>query len=418
MNFQKIYNRLYPYQKEALAFLESKKGRALLSLDMGLGKTVTALAYAAWCKETEPWESLIILCPSSVTIHWFNHIREWLGVGRKDIKIIEKREDLVYLIEKSRLKILPYSILSRNENLIRSFIKSIKTDIFIIDELHYCKNPSSSRSKVANAISKASSKVIGLTGTPMPNTPEEIIPQIEIITGSKIGRSAPSEVFKKFVYRKTAQEAFKEMPSFKRVVIPVKPSEKTTELSKITEAVWNKVTEREKHITAFRKEAFNSKKEAVFEILEQSLHSYPKVVVFCWHHDTVEAIKEWCHQKELSYSCITGKTPSSQRENEISRFWNDKDCRVFIGNIIAAGTGLNLQVANICIFAELDFVPENLRQAEKRIHRIGSQLPCFAYYVVCKDTIEEKIVSILNKKFLQIQRILDDPQESRSLIRL
>ena len=64
MDFQKIYNRLYPYQKEALAFLESKKGRALLSLDMGLGKTVTALAYAAWCRKTDLWKSLIILCPS------------------------------------------------------------------------------------------------------------------------------------------------------------------------------------------------------------------------------------------------------------------------------------------------------------------------------------------------------------------
>ena len=53
MNFQKIYNRLYSYQKEAIEFLKNKKGRALLSLDMGLGKTVTALAYVALCREKE-----------------------------------------------------------------------------------------------------------------------------------------------------------------------------------------------------------------------------------------------------------------------------------------------------------------------------------------------------------------------------
>lgn len=418
MKFQEIYNRLYPYQREALKFLESKKGRALLSLDMGLGKTVTALAYVAWCREKELLTNLTVLCPSSVTIHWFNHIREWLGIKRKEIKIIEQKTDLVHLIDKNKIKILPYSVLSRNEKLIRLLIKSIKTDLLIIDELHYCKNLATSRSKTTYEISMVSQKVIGLTGTPMPNSPQEIIPQIKIITGLSLKNSKLSEIFKNFVYRKTAQEVFKDMPPFKRVVIPVKSSGKVLELSKATEEVRNKVTGKEKYmyITAFRKEAFNSKKEAVFEILEQSLNSYPKVVVFCWHHEAVEAIKKWCHDKGLNYSCITGETPSSQRENEIDKFWNDKSCRVFIGNIIAAGMGLNLQIANICIFAELDFVPENLRQAEKRIYRIGTRLPCFAYYIICKETIEEKIVSILNKKFSAIQNILQDKQERHNLI--
>ncbi len=418
MKFQEIYNRLYPYQREALKFLESKRGRALLSLDMGLGKTVTALAYVAWCREKEALKNLTVLCPSSVTIHWFNHIREWLGIKRKEIKIIEEKTDLIHLIDRNRIKILPYSVLSRNEELVKSLLKSIKTDLLIIDELHYCKNLATSRSKAAYEISMVSQKVIGLTGTPMPNNPEEIIPQIEIITGSSVKNSKPSEIFKNFVYRKTAQEVFKDMPSFKRIVIPVKSSNKVLELSKATEGVWNKVTGRGEHVAAFRKEAFNNKKEAIFEILEQSLNSYPKVVVFCWHHEAVEAIKEWCHKRGLGYSCITGETPSSQRENEIDRFWNDKNCKVFIGNIMAAGTGLNLQVANICVFAELDFVPENLRQAEKRIHRIGSRLPCFAYYVICKETIEEKIVSILNKKFSTIQDILKDENEKDNLIEL
>ena len=132
----------------------------------------------------------------------------------------------------------------------------------------------------------------------------------------------------------------------------------------------------------------------------------------------METIKEWCHKKGLDFYCITGKTPSSQRENEIDRFWNEESCRIFIGNIIAAGTDLNLQIANICIFAELDFVPENLRQAEKRIHWIGSLFPCFAYYIVCKGTIEEKLVSILNKKFSTIQDILKDKNERNNLIKL
>jgi len=127
--------------------------------------------------------------------------------------------------------------------------------LLIIDELHYCKNPTASRSKAAYEISKVSQKVIGLTGTPMPNNPEEIIPQIKIITGSSPKYSEVSEIFKNFVYRKTAQEVFKDMPSFKRIVIPVKSSNKVLELSKSTESVWNKVAKREKHMVAFRKEA-------------------------------------------------------------------------------------------------------------------------------------------------------------------
>ena len=412
MKFQEIYKRLYPYQREALKFLESKRGKALLSLDMGLGKTVTALAYVAWCKEKEDLKNLIVLCPSSVTIHWFNHIREWLDIKRKAIKIIEEKTDLIHLIDRNKIKILPYSVLSRNEELIKLIIKSIKSDLLIIDELHYCKNLATSRAKIAYKISMISPKVIGLTGTPMPNSPDEIIPQIEIITGLRLENFKVSEIFKNFIYRKTAQEVFKDMPSFKRIIIPVKPSNKSVDLSKNAEAVWDKIAEREKHISAFRKEAFNDKKEAIFEILEQSLNSYLKVVLFCWHHEAVEAIKEWCLKKGVGYSCITGKTPSRQREKEINKFWNDGNCRIFIGNIIAAGTGLNLQVANICIFTELDFVPENLRQAEKRIHRIGSKLPCFAYYIICKETIEEKLISILNKKFSAIQEILKEEEDN------
>lgn len=64
------------------------------------------------------------------------------------------------------------------------------------------------------------------------------------------------------MYRETAQEVFKDMPPFKEVVIPVKSSNKVLELSKATEAMWNKVTERDGHISAFRKEAFNDKKRS------------------------------------------------------------------------------------------------------------------------------------------------------------
>ena len=103
---------------------------------------------------------------------------KYRGAPQREVKIIEEKTDLIHLIDRNSIKILPYSALSRNEELVKSFFKSIRTDLLIIDELHYCKNLATFRSKAAYEISMVSQKVIGLTGTPMPNNPEEIIPQI------------------------------------------------------------------------------------------------------------------------------------------------------------------------------------------------------------------------------------------------
>jgi SWI/SNF-related matrix-associated actin-dependent regulator 1 of chromatin subfamily A len=130
-----------------------------------------------------------------------------------------------------------------------------------------------------------------------------------------------------------------------------------------------------------------------------------KVVVFIHHHDVAAALQASFGDRAV---VLTGETPHADRQIAIDRFQNDPSVEVFIGAITAAGVGVNLTAASNVVFAELDWVPANMTQAEDRTHRIGQLFSVLVQYLVFNRSLEARIAAVLVRKQEISDKILDD----------
>ena len=126
-----------------------------------------------------------------------------------------------------------------------------------------------------------------------------------------------------------------------------------------------------------------AKIEAVIEHLEEVLETQDKVVVFCHHHDVAYALHDHFGSKA---AFVTGEVEPAKRMAQVDRFQDYPTCKLFIGGIQAAGVGLTLTAAQHVVFAELDWVPGNVMQAEDRLHRIGQRGLVLVQHLVFDDS--------------------------------
>ncbi|ONF42500.1 hypothetical protein BTO32_14905 [Marinobacter lutaoensis] len=167
-----------------------------------------------------------------------------------------------------------------------------------------------------------------------------------------------------------------------------------------------------------RKETALAKVPQVVELIKTTL-SNGKLILFCHHHEVVEAYVDALNQhfkREAgrqgtpnTVAVVTGQTANDERQVQADRFQEDDRCRVFIGTIGSAGTGLTLTEASTVLFAELDWVPGNMSQAEDRAHRIGQKDHVLVYHTAIEHSLEARMIRRLIEKQEVIDQTLDGP---------
>lgn len=170
-------------------------------------------------------------------------------------------------------------------------------------------------------------------------------------------------------------------------------------------------------MSEIRKETALIKVPQVIDLIKTALPN-GKLILFCHHSEVADAYRDAlnAHFKKQAgkngtpktVAMVTGKTPNDQRQLEADRFQQDPDCQVFIGSIQAAGVGLTLTKASTVLFAELDWVPGNVSQAEDRAHRIGQRDHVLVYHAVIEGTLDSLMVRRLIEKQEVIDSALDD----------
>ena len=125
-----------------------------------------------------------------------------------------------------------------------------------------------------------------------------------------------------------------------------------------------------------------------------------KLVIFAHHRDVIMGLAT--SLSRFRPVTLTGETSSTVRQKAIDAFQTDPGVRLFIGNIVAAGTGITLTAASHCVFAELSWVPAELSQCEDRLHRIGTQDSVSVQHLVLEGSLDAMMVKALLRK----QRIL------------
>jgi len=196
------------------------------------------------------------------------------------------------------------------------------------------------------------------------------------------------------------------------------PEDYATAVSELTEASKVAFTEmaRLRHDTAVAKVPF------VVEHVRDALEGGEKLIVFAHHHDVVDALVEGL--SEFGPVVVTGKTSMkvdketgvSPRQAAVDRFQSDPETRVFVGNIQAAGVGLTLTASSHVVFAELDWVPGNVSQAEDRAHRIGQTDSVLVQHLVLEGSLDARIAEVLVEKQEVLDRVLDRETDGTAIV--
>ncbi|HYJ62878.1 MAG TPA: DEAD/DEAH box helicase, partial [Parafilimonas sp.] len=143
-----------------------------------------------------------------------------------------------------------------------------------------------------------------------------------------------------------------------------------------------------------------------------------KALVFSQFLGMLALIKEKMKELEIDYEYFDGSTSAPDREKAIQRFQNDENCRVFLISLKAGGVGLNLTAADYVYIVDPWWNPAVEQQAIDRTHRIGQTKNIFAYRMICKDTVEDKIIKLQERKrALAAELITDDTSFVKALTR-
>ena len=423
---------LYDFQKKGLGFLIQKNGNGLIADDMGLGKTIQAISYLAENPDKRP---ALIVVPASLKINWFREIEKFM-----------KNRPSVEVLSGTRTHKLSSEIIIINYDIIKHWEKVLvgyNFKVMILDEAHKIKNVKAQRSKAVKRISKNIPHRIALTGTPIMNRPIELYNILDYITpgtfkfwgfaqrycGARQGRwgwdfsgaTNKKELHEKinniFMIRRRKDDVLKQLPSKQKTVIPfILENIKDYEFAEAEFIEWlrnrkgNKVADKAQNAEALVKIEYlkqlsvKGKIKQSINWIKDFLESDEKLVVFATHTETLDIL-----QKEFPQCVrIDGSTSTKGRDEAVQKFQNDKNCNIIIGNINAMGVGLTLTASSSVLFLEFPWTPADLQQAEDRVHRIGQESESVnIYYAVGCNTIDEKIIKLLEEKQETINAIID-----------
>jgi len=454
----------FPYQQAGIAYAVARES-CLIGDEMGLGKTIQAIGVI---NATSP-ESVLVICPSSLKINWKKEMTKWL-VKPYRIGIVSGKGDGALNAE---IVIINYDILTKNPELLARH-----WSLVVADEAHYMKNPKSQRAvavfgdgKKKVAI-KADRKIL-MTGTPITNRPIELFPLVNFLfpatfssfwgfakrycdaknngygwefSGAKNLDELQDVLRSTGMIRRLKSQVLTELPAKTRQIVSL-PSDAVAhllkkeaaaadgfedkiagleiklEMSKASdnpEDYANAVANLKKaYSVAFEEMAKIRMELAVVKIpfvcdhVTDILESNGKVVVMCHHREVVDSI---CAHFGAAAVKLYGGMSDAEKDASVTRFQGDDSVKVFVGSIRAAGVGITLTAAQKTVFAELDWTPANMLQAEDRTHRIGQQGNVLIQQLVFDGSLDSRMAETLVAKMNVIDRALDNQARSNGAV--
>lgn len=435
---------LRPYQQAGynwFHFLQKYRFGGCLADDMGLGKTIQTLALLQKQKEVglpddETPTSLIIM-PTSLVYNWQNEAEKFApdlrllihtGVARSKDPAVFAHYDLV---------ITTYGIVRSDEDLLGAFF----FNYIILDESQTIKNPTSKSFKAVKGL-KSKHRLV-LSGTPVENSVADLWAQMAFLNPGLLGSYhyfqqefvQPIEkkkdeekarrlqaMIKPFVLRRTKNQVATELPPKSEQLFYCTMGEEQAErYERIKSEYRNAILEnlgdeRAKTpqiallqgLTKLRQlanhprmvdstfDGESGKFESVIHTLENVLQRGNKVLVFSQFVKQLVIFKQYFDRHNIGYAYLDGATKN--RDEVVKQFREDEDTRLFLISIKAGGVGLNLVEADYVFILDPWWNPAVEQQAIDRTHRIGQTRNVFIYKFITKDTVEEKILALQNRK--------------------
>ena len=448
-----------------LKTLDKYKFGGILADDMGLGKTIQILSIIVDYIQNPEKQDIIygqesldkrraslVIAPSSLVLNWNKEAEKFA----KDLKVLvirgtlQERKKLIENLQDYDLVITSYDLLKRDIELYKE--KDYKFRFIIADEAQYLKN---SNTQNAKAIKNLKSDTrYALTGTPIENSLSElwsifdfIMPgylytykkfktmyEIPIIKDEDIkSLEKLRTLIEPFVLRRTKKEVLTELPEKETTILESEMTDEQKEiylsyLANVKEDVANLIEEESLstnqikvlaaltrlrqiccHPSLFLKDynGNSSKLEQCLEIIEEAINSNHKILLFSSYTSMLKIIEEKLKLRNISYFKLTGATKVDERLKIVEEFNENSNVKVFLISLKAGGTGLNLTGADMVIHYDPWWNLSTENQATDRAYRIGQKNNVQVYKLITKNSIEEKIYNLQQKKAKLIDDVLD-----------
>lgn len=386
------------YQEWGVKYILHQK-KALLGDEMGLGKTIQAIATMVSLRNTGATH-FIVICPASVIVNWCREIQKFSKLRVIAVHGLSRESALKDWQRTGGVAVTTYETTAYFK-----FPDNFTYSLLVVDEAHYIKNPSTNRSKNTKAIAEHAERLLFMTGTALENKVDEMINLIKLlqpsiamqISGMKELSSAPQfkETVAPVYYRRRREDVLTELPELSEI-------KEWCQLSDSEERRYEETVFR-KNYNAIRRVSWNvpdlkdsGKAKRLLEIIEEAKSEGRKVLVFSFYLDTIRKIADM-----LGSQCtepINGSITPTRRQEIIDDFDKAPAGQVLVAQIVAGGTGLNIQSASVVIICEPQLKPSIENQAISRAYRMGQARNVLVYRLLAENTIDEKITDILARK--------------------
>lgn len=444
---------LRPYQVAGyqwLNYLKDIKWGGILADDMGLGKTVQALSFMEFYRKENKSLKALVVCPTTLIYNWENEITKFTP-------------ELTYRIHhgatrtRTKEEIMDHEITITTYGTLRSDIKllmSVDFDYVVLDESQAIKNPGSKVTKAA-CLLKAKNRLC-MSGTPLQNNTFDIFAQMNFLNPGMLGTmeffrqefSIPIDKFGEqdrkdhlrkilfpFILRRTKEQVAKDLPEKQEMILFCEMESKQRNIydayrndfrnqilgtietqgiqkSQLTilqglmklrqicdsPAILNEQEKFENH---------SIKLDELAREITENIGDH-KALIFSQFLGMLALIRAKLEELGVKYEYFDGSTSAPDRQKAIESFQNDEEKRVFLISLKAGGVGLNLTAADYVYIVDPWWNPAVEQQAIDRTHRIGQTKNIFAYRMICKDTIEDKILKLQEKKRALAKDIISD----------
>ncbi len=440
---------LFPYQEQGAKWLTERK-TALLADDPGLGKSAQAIAA---CDAIDA-QRILVICPASVRENW----------RREFNRFSTKKRDVFALFSETQWRLHTGVLIVSYDGAAGKFYQRLMEkdyDVLIVDESHFCKTPTAKRTQMLYGakgqpgLAHKAAHVWLLSGTPAPNNPFELYPMCrtlfaagfkdksgmiinkwafinkycttrdngfgKVITGGK-NLDELRERLQPFVLRRKKADVLKDLPPIRfenlyltsdKIKLPgdgvaaIKAA--LDNIGGVADpiAAFRALEKKTGQVATVRRLLGLSKVAPLADWVKEQLESgMENIVIFAYHREVIQRLATALSEVS-QIAQITGDTLPHERDAEVQRFQNDPACRVFIGNIIAAGTGITLTAASDLIFAEYSWVPAENEQAAMRVHRIGQKDSVLIRFAIAAGSLDERIGAVVRRKTETITQIFN-----------
>ncbi|MEG1446998.1 MAG: DEAD/DEAH box helicase [Ruthenibacterium sp.] len=456
----KPYNhqqQAFDFACEKFGLLASHSNRSCgvaLLMEMGCGKTIVSVALAGVLYQFGFIERVLVAAPLSILGVWQEEFEKFADFpytltilkgssAKKKEQLQTKKADGLEIV------VVNYESAWRLEKELQAF----DADLIIADEAHKLKEARTAQSKAMHRLGDSAIYKLLLTGTVITNKELDVFSQYRFLNQEIFGnsfyvfrnkyfdmvgygnhiprfRKAMTQEFlhrlHSVAFRVTKAECL-DLPEITEEIRTVELEPKTmklyaelekesytalsgtevsavnvlTKLLRLCQLTGGHLTDDEGTVNTIG----TAKLDALDDIIDSSMEENQKIVIMARFVPELNDIQHLLEKKKIGYAAVRGGVKN--RAEEISRFQNDADCRVFVGQIAAAGLGITLTAASTMVFYSMDYSMSNFEQAKARIHRVSQKNACHYIYLIAKNTVDDKVLRALQSK-VDLARILVD----------